>query len=96
MVRTIQVNYDLTKPVRDYSRLYAYLESYNTRARPLQSMWLLRTTKTAHAVASEVAGFVDRDDRVIVIDVTQDEWWSNFNDDHIRWMHNQMGHLRAA
>lgn len=95
-MKTIQINYDLVGPDRDYPKLYAYLRSYGTRARPLKSMWLVRTNKTVSAVRDEINRYVDSNDEVLVIDVTGDSWASNFTDDHIAWMKDNMHVLRAA
>jgi hypothetical protein len=85
-MKTIQINYDLRKPGRDYESLYKYLRSYPTRCRPLQSLWLVRTSKSASMVRDELKKHVDRNDKVLVFDVTGDAWASNFSDAETGWM----------
>jgi hypothetical protein len=97
-MKTIQVNYDLRKPGRDYERLYEYLWSYEA-CRPLQSLWLIKTNKSVSTVRDELKRYVDRNDEVLVIDVTGDPWASNFSDEPTAWMKQNMrstGGLRAA
>lgn len=95
-MRTIQINYDLRKPGRNYQPVYDYIKSYGVYAKPLKSLWLVRTSKTASQVRDDLMKLVDSNDEVLVFDVTGDAWASNFNDDHIKWMQNNMGFLQAA
>jgi hypothetical protein len=98
-VNTIQINYDLVAPGRDYSRLFEYLRSYGTRAKPLRSMWFVKTNKSATQVRDEVQQFVDGNDKVVTVDVTDSWWGTSFSDEHTQWMRNNMvpsGVRRAA
>jgi hypothetical protein len=94
---TVQINYDLVAPGRNYKPVYDYIKGLSgSYAKPLKSMWLARTNKTVTTVRNELMALVDRNDKIIVIDVTMDSWGSNFSDDHITWMKNNMGFARAA
>jgi hypothetical protein len=96
-MNTIQINYDLIGPERNYPRLFAEIERISrTYTRPLKSMWLIRTEMSAEAVLKAVSQYVDANDEVLVVDVTRDAWWTNFKDNSTDWMHQNMGHLRAA
>lgn len=95
-MRTIQINYDLQKPGRDYQPVYDYIKSHRVYARPLQSLWLIRTDKSASQVRDELKRYVDSNDKVLTFDVTGDAWASNFSDAHIDWMYNNMGYAQAA
>jgi hypothetical protein len=91
MERTIQINYDLRKPGRDYKPVYDYIKSHGVYAKPLASLWLVRTTKTASAIRDELMKLVDSNDKIATFDVTGDAWATNFSDAHVDWMHNHMG-----
>jgi hypothetical protein len=91
--RTIQINYDLRTPGRNYEPLYAYIKSHGVWAHPLQSMWLIRTRKTASQIRDELKTKVDSNDHVLTLDVTGDAWASNFDDSHIQWLY---GHMAAV
>ncbi len=91
MARTIQINYDLRQPGRNYAAVEAYIKAFPTWAHPLKSLWLVRTDKTASKVRDEMNTRVDANDEVLVVDVTGDSWASNFSDDAIGWMKNNMG-----
>lgn len=89
-MNTIQINYDLSKPVRDYPRVYEYLVAYGTRARPLQSLWFVKTNKTASTVRDELMKLVDKDDKILTADVTGDWWATSFSDKNSKWMIDHM------
>lgn len=93
MKRTIQINYDLRKPGRNYQPVYDYIKSHDGWARPLQSLWLVRTTKTASAIRDELMKLVDSNDKVVTFNVTGDAWATNFSDAHTKWMKS---HMRAS
>jgi hypothetical protein len=95
-MKTIQINYDLRAPGRNYQPVYDYIKSYGTYAKPLESLWLVRTNKTVGQVRDDLTQLVDRNDKVLVFDVTGDAWASNYDDPHIQWMYGHMGILRAA
>lgn len=95
-MRTIQVNYDLRAPGRDYEPVWAYLQGHGSWCRLLKSCWLIRTTKTAAQVRDDLMRLVDQNDEVATFDVTGDSWATNWNDDRVTWLHNNMGYLRAA
>jgi hypothetical protein len=97
--KTIQINYDLRKPGRDYQPVYDYIKSFGYWARPLASLWLVRTAKSASTVRDELNRLVDANDEVAIFDVTGDAWATNFSDAHVEWMYQYMsaaGGRRAA
>ena len=94
MSRCLQINYDLVAPGRDYTKLYAYLKSFNGYSRPLESMWLVRTSKSTQTVCNELLAYVDSNDKLVVIDVTDDAWWTHgLPNPTLTWMH---GHISAT
>ena len=89
-MKTIQVNYELSEPGRNYDGLLKYLSSFARWTRVLDSMWIIRTTKSEETVRDELMRFVDSDDRVLVLDVTEDGWAANFTSDSTNWMYSNM------
>jgi hypothetical protein len=89
-VSTIQVTYDLSKPLREYPALLEYLSSFNTWTRVLDSMWFIRTRKSEEKVRDELMRFLDKNDKVVVLDVTDDCWAANFTSDSTNWMYSNM------
>jgi hypothetical protein len=99
-VNIIQINYDLVAPGRNYQPVYDYIKATHFYARPLESMWLMGTNKSAATVRDELKKLVDANDKVLTIDVTGDAWATNFSDAHTKWMKENMhvssGLRRAA
>lgn len=96
-MNTLQINYDLIALGRNYQPVYDYIKGLSgSYAKPLESMWLALTNKTSETVRDELMALVDRNDKILVIDVTRDSWASSFSDDHIKWMKNNMGFAVAA
>jgi hypothetical protein len=89
-MKTIQVNYDLSEPGRNHDGLLKYLSSFARWTRVLDSMWIIRTTKSEETVRDELMRFVDSNDRVVVLDVTEDSWAANFTSDSTNWMYSNM------
>lgn len=92
-MNTIQINYDLVGPGRNYPQVEAYIKSFGTWAHPLKSLWLVRTNKTAATVRDELMQVVDGNDQVATFNVTDDDWATNFRDDTTDWMQNNMSSL---
>jgi hypothetical protein len=94
-MRTIQINYDLRKPGRNYQPVYDYIKSHDGYAKPLQSLWLVRTEKSASTIRDELKNLVDSNDKIATFDVTGDSWATNFSDAHTDWMKGHMGTAAA-
>jgi hypothetical protein len=95
-VSTIQINYDLRQPTRDYQPVYDYIKAFPGWCRLLKSCWLVRTSKTAGEVRDDLKRLVDSNDEVATFDVTGDSWATNWSDERTTWLHNNMGYAQAA
>jgi hypothetical protein len=75
---TLLISYDLGVPETsdDYKRLIAYIKSLGTWAKPLYSMWLVKTDKTCTQVRDEINSQIDTNDKTLVMDVTGVGWAS--------------------
>ncbi|EHV5558141.1 CRISPR-associated endonuclease Cas2 [Vibrio parahaemolyticus] len=63
---TFFISYDLVAN-RDYKRLYTELEGFGA-VRVLESVWCLKhSNTTASDLRDHLRGFIDRDDRLLVI-----------------------------
>lgn len=90
MSQTYGVSYDLRKPGRDYSALYALLRSYPRWCRVTESHWLVQTTETAVQVRDRIAEVVDANDHIFVAVVTGPAAWRGLPDDVSKWLRNQL------
>lgn len=89
-MRTYLISYDLMKPEThaDYIPLINLLKSSNNWARPLMSVWLIKTTLTPMQIAAAIRKVTDANDRVLVIEVTKD--WAGFglSQQVINWLNS--------
>lgn len=70
-MNTLLVSYDLQAPGKDYQKLWDYLRSYDYFAKPLESLWLIKTDSTPEQVRDLVcANYVDKNDKIFIVDVT--------------------------
>lgn len=71
------VSYDLAKPEthEDYKRLWARLGQWNAR-RVLYSEWLVAAanTVTPTALRDDLLRFMDANDTILVVNITQAAW----------------------
>jgi hypothetical protein len=71
----------------DYSKLIEYIKSYGTWAKPLESFWLIKTTKDATTIRDEIQSKTSSNDKIVVMDVTNINWaTSSVSKEVIDWM----------
>lgn len=83
------VSYDLRKPEtsEDYKKLISHLKSYYFWAKPLESFWLLETSKSCAEVRDEIKKYVDENDKVFVTPTSLSGWASyGLPKDVIDWL----------
>lgn len=91
MNNTILVSYDLIAPGKDYSRLWEHLRSYSSWTKPLESVWLLKTQRSATEVRDNLKSHIDKNDKLLVIDVTSKAAaWHNLGDKINQWIKNNL------
>lgn len=73
------ISYDLGLPEtrEDYVRLIAFIKTFEYWAKPLQSVWLVKTSKGAAEIRDEIKPLVDSNDSVLVIEIKKH--WSTYN-----------------
>lgn len=87
------ISYDLGLPETydDYKILIQYIKSYLTWAKPLQSVWLIKTNKAVSQVRDEIRDRIDANDKVLVIDITKTGWATfNVSKEVTDWMKNNL------
>jgi hypothetical protein len=89
-MNTIQVNYDLKQPGRNYAAVEEYIKAQGAWAHPLESLWLIRTAKGVVQVRDELKQHVHPQDRVLVFNVTGDAWASSWSNEVTEWMKEEM------
>lgn len=77
-MKTFLISYDLTnKTIFDYSKLITYIKSFNTWAKPLESVWLIKTDATVMDIVNQIRTVTSANDKILVIEVTNN--WASFN-----------------
>jgi hypothetical protein len=75
-MHTILVSYDLKAPGRNYDDLWEHLRSYSDYIKPLESVWILKTSRSTKEVRDSIKKHVDSNDRVLAINISGDAWAS--------------------
>ncbi len=92
-MKTYLISYDLGLPetYNDYKTLINYIKSYSNWAKPLKSVWLVKTDKKISQVRDEIRTLVDLNDKIFVINITKIGWATfNISKDVTDWMKNNL------
>lgn len=86
------ITYDLIKPETsaDYTKLFANIKSHISWAKPMKSVWLIKTNRTRSEVMRLLRLAADSNDKFLVIEVTSDWIAINLPDSVITWMKNDI------
>lgn len=83
------VSYDLIKR-KNYPELIQALEGFNYW-HCLGSTWIIKSDKTAMALATELLQHIDSDDKLIVVTLTgQGAWTQSFSTQCKDWLQNNL------
>ncbi|HEU5129297.1 MAG TPA: hypothetical protein VFU12_15040 [Glycomyces sp.] len=86
------ISYDLLTPGRDYEKLYrAIKDQGSTWIHPLESVWIINTTKTTSEVKDALAKHVDSNDKLFVSVLEHGASWSNLANGFFDWMKKNPG-----
>lgn len=85
-MKTLMVGYDLNKSGQNYDNLIKALKSYGTHWHHLDSTWLIRTSKTCTEVREELKSLVDRNDELLVAELSGTAAWYGFSERGSKWL----------
>lgn len=92
-MNTLLVSYDLWWPEtsKDYETLIKQIKSYSDYKKALESFRFIKTIKNSADVRDELKRYVDKNDKLLVINVTWDGRWSYWLPvDVTEWMKKNM------
>jgi len=92
-MNTLLVSYDLLSPEtrNDYNVLIEYLKSFSLWAKPLLSLWLIKTIKSCEEIRDEIKSKTDSNDKILVVDITKRPWATlNISEEVLKWMHSNL------
>jgi len=85
------ISYDLIAPGRGYEALRSFLESHSYWAKPVESLYLVKTNKSAEVFRNDLLNYLDTNDKVIVIDVTgRASAWKGLPDKVSNWIKSNL------
>ncbi|MFZ1720170.1 MAG: hypothetical protein WAU28_02350 [Candidatus Moraniibacteriota bacterium] len=79
-MKTFLISYDLGAPESrlSYTELSNHIKSrYFTWARPVKSVWLVKSDKNAAEIRDEIKGVFDSNDKLIVVEISGN--WATYN-----------------
>ncbi|MEQ9843779.1 hypothetical protein [Pectobacterium brasiliense] len=77
MANNLFITYDLIK-TKDYAAVHTAIKSLGNWAKATESNWYVNSSYSAEAAANIVRAAMDNDDKLIVVDATNnDAYWSN-------------------
>lgn len=78
-MKTYLISYDLIRPESfpDYVRLFNTIKSAKFWAKPLKSVWFVKTTLSSAQIRDELMKVIDRNDKIMIIEVTNN--WAAYN-----------------
>jgi len=92
-MKTYLIAYDINSPKTDevYQRVSDYIKSYGNWAKPLESLWLIKTDRDLSIVRDQLLNLCDQNDEILVVDITGDGWATFGIDSEVTdWMKNKL------
>lgn len=81
MANNLFITYDLIK-TKDYAAVYDAIKSLGNWAVPTESNWYVNCSYSAEDAAKIVRAVMDSDDKLIVVDATNNSaYWYNLSDE---------------
>lgn len=77
MKQTYLISYDLINQ-KSYQAIYDYMSGYNDKNKPLETVYLVHTSKSAAQIRDDLKKITDSDDKVLVIKINT-SIWASFN-----------------
>lgn len=73
-MNTYLISYDLQAPGRNYQPVYDYMATFTDSMKPLQTVYLVKTSRTATEIGNALSSIVDSNDKVLVIAISTSDW----------------------
>lgn len=88
-MKTYLISYDLGIPETssDYEKIIEYIKSLGSWAKPLKSQWFVKSGKECKEIRDDLMSLTDKNDGILVMDVTDDNWGTSRIDSAVTdWM----------
>jgi hypothetical protein len=80
------ISYDLIGPNRDYTKIIEKIKKYQTWARPLESVWIVKTNNSAAQIRDNLITVLDNNDKLFVVNLSRDAAWKNLSGELSNWI----------
>lgn len=87
---TYMINYDLVKPGRNYDELIEAIKTYPRWCHPLESCWIIESSREATAIRDHLTKHMDDNDKILVIKVSVPAAWRHLPDAVSKWIQNNL------
>lgn len=85
------IGYDLNRPHQDYKDLIDAIKALASGWwHNLDSTWIVRSTLTAVEIRDELAKHIDRNDEILVAQLTGEAAWRGFDQSGSEWLRNHL------
>lgn len=86
-MKTYLISYDLRQPGRNYTNLIAEIKSLSgSWCHCLESVWLIKHSGSASIIIDRLLPHIDKNDALVVIEVTSDAAWYGLDEERTKWM----------
>ena len=82
----LAINYDLSKPGRDYTSLINAIKAFGSWCHPTESSWIVSTTLTAEQLLNQLLKHIDSNDKIIVSQLTGIHAWYGLDPKVAEWL----------
>jgi enoyl reductase-like protein len=82
------ISFDLVSPGRNYQPVYDYMEKYTDRMKPLQTVYLIQSARSAEDILNDLQKLVDSNDKVLVININTKVWATYNLPNTAKWLNN--------
>jgi len=79
------ISYDLISN-KDYSKLYEAIRNYGSFAHVLESVWIIKSTKSSTNIRDDLMSYIDSDDKLFVAKLTGESAWVNLSTEISNWI----------
>lgn len=93
-MKVFLISYDLGVPETstDYKKIADYIDTFSDWMKPLQSQWfVVSQNKNAGQINSELESLTDSNDKILVLEVTNDDWATyHLGNEKNNWLKNNL------
>lgn len=83
------ISYDLKGETKDYSEIIEAIKKYKHFCKPLESVWIIESSKNCFDIFADLSGHIDDDDKLMVISLGSDAAWTELTPKGEKWMKNK-------